>query len=90
MPFWRRLRGDVVFLQQRVFAVKRDGMEVQMEGLPALDAHRAKGIEPVLHELRIAAGLDAAAILGKEGAFRDGIEAGKQRQALIKDARHDV
>jgi hypothetical protein len=30
--------GDVVFLEQRVFAVKGDGMEVQMERLAALDA----------------------------------------------------
>ena len=82
--------GDVVFLEQRAFAVKGDGMEVQMEGLAARDTDGTEGIEPVLHELRIAAGLDTAAVLGEVRALRDGIEAGKERQALIKDARHDV
>ena len=65
-------------------------MEVQMEGLPALDADGAEGIEPVLHELRIATRGDAATVLSEVRALRDGIEAGKQRQAFIKDARHHV
>jgi hypothetical protein len=82
--------GDVVFLEQRILAVKRDGMEVQVKGLTALDTHGAQGIEPVLHEYGIAARFDATAVFGEEGSLWDGIEACKQRQALIEDARHDV
>src|SRR6266403_3565619 len=34
--------GDVVFFKERILPVKRDGMEVQVKGLPALDADRAE------------------------------------------------
>jgi hypothetical protein len=82
--------GDVVFLDEGILAVERYGVEVKVEGDAALEAKLGCPIEPELHELRVRSGVDAAAVLGKEGALGDGIQAGKEGQAFVHDVAHDV
>ena len=79
-----------MLLNERVFPVKRDGMEVEVERDATPQAELGHGVEPIAHENRIAARIDAAAVLCQEGALGDGIEAGEKREALVKDGAHDV
>ena len=83
--------GDVVFLDQGVLAVKGNGVEVEIEGDAPLEPQLADGIEPALHELRDSSGIDAAAVLGQEGALGDHVEPGEQSASPSSNTRaHDM
>jgi hypothetical protein len=51
-----------------------NGVEVEVEGLPAWEAQSTDGIEPDRHELGIAGRLDATTVLGEKGSFGDDVE----------------
>src|SRR5262245_6011732 len=55
--------GNVVFLDQGIFAVKGDGVEVEVEGCTAFKPNLRCGLEPQPHPLRVAARIDPRAVL---------------------------
>ena len=55
--------GNVMLLDKRILAVERNGMEVEIEGDPMLQAQCARGIVPQAHEHRRTGRVDTATIL---------------------------
>ena len=53
-----------MLLNERVFPVKRDGMEVEVKRDAASQAEFGHGIEPIAHESGIATRIDTATVLG--------------------------
>ena len=70
--------------------MERNGVEIQIKAVARWHAGWLQGIEPLAHEFGIASGIDAAAVLGEEGALGDGIESGEQGQPFIQHVAHDV
>ena len=54
------------------------------------EAEVGHGVEPMLHQLRIALGIDPATIFGEEGTFGDDVQACEQGQAFVEDGAHDM
>lgn len=82
--------GDIVFFDESVLAMKGNGMEVEIEGLPPLHAQFANGLEPKLHEYRIGCRIDAAAVFREKGSLGDLVETCKESQSFIEDISHDM
>ena len=84
---------DVVALDGVVLAVVRDGMEVEIEGLPCKQVLAPGAAEPFmpcgedLRRLRVA---DARGVLGQVALLRGRVEPREQRQSLVGDQGHDV
>ncbi len=79
-----------MFLDQRVLAVERNGVEIQVEGPPAGQAEPAHSVEPAAHQLGIAGRGDPATVLGEERALGDDIQPGEEGQPLIQHRAHDM
>src|SRR5262245_41159293 len=80
--------GDVVLLDQGIFAVKRDGVEVEIEGCAALETDLGRGVEPEPHPLRVAAWINPRAVLRQQGSLRRDVESREEREALVEDIAH--
>ena len=79
-----------MLFHQGVFAVKGDGVEVEVERHASRQAQASHRIEPAAHQLGIGGRINATAILGQEGALGDHIQPGKQGQAGVEDVGHHV
>ena len=82
--------GAGVLLPQRIVAVVRNGMEVEVEGGAVGQAQGAGGIVPKAHEDGIARGIDAATLLSSKSPFGHDVETGEEGQAFVKDIAHNV
>ena len=82
--------GDVVFLDQRILAVKGDRVEVEVKRCSPAQPQSADLIEPVAHQTGIAARLDAATVFGEERSLGDHVQAGEEGQPVVEDRAHDV
>ena len=82
--------GDVVLLDQGILAVKRDGVEVQVERRPPLQSQAVDRVEPVAHQGRIAGRVDAATVFGEEGSLGDDVQSGEEGQPLVEHGAHDM
>lgn len=67
-----------------------DGVEIQVEGDPPFEPQGAHRVEPALHQLRIAARIDAGAVLGQKGALGADVKARKQSQPFVKYMAHHM
>ena len=70
--------------------MKRDGVEIEIEGGAARQAEPRQRIKPRRHDARITLGRDATAVLGQEGSFRRHVQPGEQGEPLIQDLGHDM
>ena len=82
--------GYVVLLDQGIIAMKGDCVKVQVEGMTAWQAELADGIEPVAHQLRVAAWVDPATVFRQERSLGDDVQAGEQGQPLVQHHAHDM
>ncbi len=82
--------GDVVLLHQDIVTMERDGMEVEVKRLASLETQGTDSIEPEVHELGIAGGMDPTAVFSQKGSFRNDVEPRKQGQPWVEDRAHDV
>ena len=82
--------GDVVLLDQGVLAVEGDGVEVEVERRPPLEAQAIDHVEPVAHQGWIAGRIDPATVFGAEGSLGDDVEAGEEGQPFVEDGTHDM
>ena len=82
--------GDIVLLDQGILAMKRNGMEVEIEGGPLLQAQCADGVVPSAHEGGRAGWVNTATLLGQKGTLGHDVEPGKQCQAFVEDRAHDM
>ena len=82
--------GDVVPLDNRVLSVIGHRMKVQVEGLSGKEFCAVDLIVPGGQKARRLAVLDAGGILREVAFLGEGVQAGKQRQALIGHQGHDM
>jgi hypothetical protein len=82
--------GDVMLLDESVFAMKWDGVKVQIERPAMLQPQAREGIEPTFHQFGIAGWLDTTTMLGEERTLGHDIQAGEQGQSFIEHCAHDV
>ena len=66
--------GNVMLLQQCVFAVERNGVKVQIERGAVLQTQPCHGIEPVSHQLPIAGRWDTAAVLRQKRTLGNDVQ----------------
>jgi hypothetical protein len=79
-----------MLLDEGILAVEGDGMEVESEGEPMVQAQRARGIVPQAHEHRRTGRIDPATLFGSKRPCGDDVETGKKGEAFVKDGAHDV
>ena len=79
-----------MLLQQRILAVKGDGVEVHIKRHPVAQPQLLHRVKPARHERGVGLRGDAAAVLGQERALRWHIEPGKQGQPLVEHRTHHV
>ena len=86
--------GHVVLLDQRLVAVVRDGVEVEVEGMAATDAdvgvEAMNGGVPAIHQAGAEAGIDPGGVFRQRRALGHGIEAGEEGDALVEGFGADV
>jgi hypothetical protein len=82
--------GDVVLLDQRIVAMERNRMEVEVERSSPPQSEATDRIEPVAHQLGITAWLNPATVFGEERSLWDHIQAGEESQSAVEDGAHDV
>jgi hypothetical protein len=79
-----------MFLNQCIFAVEGNGVEIKIEGISPLKAQFVGGIKPELQKLRIAGGVYPATVFGKKGAFGDSVEPGKKGKTFVEYIAHGM
>ena len=84
--------GDVVLLQERLMAVVGNGVEVQIDGLARAEYIRQFGcfVVPPVHERSRKRRIDQDGVIRERGALGNGVQSGKQSQALIQCFGHDL
>ena len=82
--------GDVVLLDQGILAMEGDRVKIQVEGMTARQTEPAHGVEPAAHQLRVAARVDPATVLGQERSLGDDVQAGEEGQPLVQHHAHDM
>ena len=82
--------GDVVLLDQGIFAMEGDRVEVQVEGMTTGQTEPAHGVEPAAHQLRVADRGDPATVFGQERSLGDDVQSGEEGQPLVQDPAHDM
>jgi hypothetical protein len=82
--------GHIMLFHQGLFAVKGNGMEVQIKRISPRKPEPSYGIKPQPHQPRIRGRIDPTAIFGEKGPLGNHIESGKQSQSLIQDIAHDM
>ncbi len=79
-----------MLLDQRILAVKGNRVEIEIERRSPAQAEATDPIEPVAHQLGIAAWLNAATVFGEERSLGDHVQAGEEGQSVVEDRAHDV
>ena len=82
--------GDVVLLDQGIFAMEGDRVEVQVEGMTTGQTEPAHGVEPAAHQLRVADRVDPATVFGQERSLGDDVQSGEEGQSLVQNPAHDM
>ena len=82
--------GYVVLFNERIVAVIRDRVKIEVERNAAFESEISHGIKPSLHEFWVTLWWDAAGVFSQERTFRDLVEPGKAAQSLVEDMAHDV
>ena len=72
-----------MLLDQGIFAMERDRVEIQVEGTTARQTEPAHGFEPAAHQLRVANRVDPATVLGQERSLGDDVQAREEGQSLV-------
>ena len=90
MPFPPTSLGDVVLLDQGIFAMEGDRVEVQVEGMTTGQTEPAHGVEPAAHQLRVADRVDPATVFGQERSLGDDVQSGEEGQSLVQDHADDM
>ena len=82
--------GDIVLLDQRLVAVIRDGVEVEIDGGAGGEALVADGAVPFVHQGGDPAGVDAGGVFGEGGTLGEGVEAREQCETGVEDFGHGL
>ena len=67
---------NVVLLKERIFSMKRHGVEVEIARDPALESKLSDLITPTLHQVRIGRRGDPPTVFGEKGPFGNNVETG--------------
>src|SRR6266850_8346233 len=67
---------NVVLLKERIFSMKRNGVEVEMERDPSLESKLSDLIKPKLHQVRRGSRGDSTTVFGEKGPFGNNVETG--------------
>src|SRR5208283_4628023 len=81
---------DIMFLDQGIFTMEGDGVEIKIERVSSLEAQFAHGVKPELQKFRIGGRINPAAIFGEKRALGDAVEPGKEGEALVKHLTHGM
>jgi hypothetical protein len=65
-----------VLLKERIFSMKRNGVEVEIERDPSLKSKLSDLIKPKLHQVRIGRRGDPTTVFGEQGPFGNNVETG--------------
>ena len=79
-----------MLLHQRVFAMKRDRVKVQVERRTVLQAQAVHGVKPMPHEPRITGRGDAATVLREKRTLGNDVQPGEQCQPFVEHRAHHV
>jgi hypothetical protein len=79
-----------MFFDQGVFAMKGDGVKIQIKGATTLKTKLAHGIEPKPEYFRVAGRINPAAVLGKKSPLWRAVEPGEESKTLVQHIAHDM
>jgi hypothetical protein len=82
--------GDVVLLDGRVLPEVRDGVEVEIERAGVDQVRVAEPRDPATQESHDGGATQPRGVLPQEGGLGEGIEAGRERDALVEHEVHHV
>ena len=79
-----------MLLDQGIFAVEGDGVEIKIERISPLETKFPHGIEPELQELWITFGINAAAVFGERGSLGNAVESGEDGETFVENVTHGM
>jgi hypothetical protein len=80
----------IMLLHQGLFAVERNGMEIEIKRTSPRKPEPSYGVKPQPHQPRIRSRVNPTAIFGEKGPFGNDIESRKQSQPFIQNIAHDM
>jgi len=79
-----------MFFDQGIFAMKRDGVEIQIKGFAPFKTKLVHGIEPQAQHFWVAGWINPATVFGKKCTFGRTVESRKEGKAFIQHIAHDM